>query len=630
MLNGFNVQRGKYPKLRPNAESGFSLAELMVAMGIGSIVSILGSIVVLLVIDQMNYQENETARREVISSLARASKSPRHLRTALSGSVGCLAIHASASVAQPKCTAMTSFVPFAANIGGQMLTNADGVGCFRAKGERCAISGGGACPAECYLRALTEYRVVCPGAGSRTDCPSNQANILVRYSVKPETGVPAKNQFRPISSVNVIQARSLWGDVNKLSEGAAAVEVSTEPSKIARVCPAGSMMIGVLPSGEPNCEVLTDTNQRCAAGQVLAGYNIDASTKRIVAVCKDASCADLSGKKRAFGGFDITGNPICTVINPLDIVCNPGTTTAPGVFMTGVSAQTSTPICKRKTCALGEIYAGNNPDGSVRCAPSRGWIPGPSCALSNCSAPPTTTPPAVGTFYSSSSTPAVSLGYEGIPFITQWTNGEPRRAYRMTYKEFSGNGPSQIISGLFTDSKGAGVKTCLADGALPGGNHICYHTWLEVTRARGTCPANYTFSAPNTCIYSGPTCLAQETKVASGIGFDSSCPAACGSKYGTDPVAVQNAITSANCCCSPYSPGPEPSEQLGGGLESYLVRGVNFANGSGAAGTANCTSPPTPDSGNAYSYPSGLPVGSRMYDNYSASVRASCNYEYTR
>ncbi len=608
---------------------------MAVGIGILSVVTAIGSVVTMLTIDNMRQQEYTTQRRELQADLSAATRGPRQLRTALSGSIGCLGI--SASNVQPRCTASTGFIGFAAQHGGQTITNGNGLGCYSVKGVSCPVPISNICPAECPVRVTTQYQLLCPGSGARTDCPSNQATLLVRYELGPEpTTADPKDTFRPIRAVQVIQPKTLWGDINKLSEGAAAVELSSEPNRQVQACPNGQIMIGVQANGQPLCEDLTEATKQCAAGTVFRGFTQPVAGGPLVATCADATCPDVSGKKQVFAGFTAAGVKICNEINGNDTVCDPGTAGSPtGVFMTGINQGTSRPICKRKTCLPGEIFVNLLPDGSVRCVKTDPWLP--RCPTSGpCSSPPNPLPPTTGVFYTTATTPPVSVGYNGAPWISAWVDGEPRQGYRMTYKNFVG-GPvsTTTIDGLFGDSLTAtprGVKTCQLHGAQNDTTlHRCTHTWSEVTRAAGTCQnSSWTFTAPNTCSLTvrHPLGGCEIPEVSVPLIPGPGCQGSCGTPANADCSAVATAIV-GRCCQYRFNTFTEASERIQNYSENYAVSAVNFNNGSSNDGSASCANPPTAATGSvSATTPTNLALGTRFNDLFRASIRASCNYQY--
>lgn len=624
--------------------SGMTLVELIIGVGLLSIVGVIGSTVSVMVINQTRDKAYEVARRELRSDLSVATRGPRQLRLALgTGSpplVPCLAI-TNTPAAQPTCAASAAFAGFSASLSGQAgagapLTNAIGVGCMNVKGEQCPMPPSGVCSANCPVRFETEFRMSC--AGTRPTCPSNQANLIVRYSIAPESTAADRDKFRPVRAVQVIQPKTLWGDINKLGEGAAAVELTSEPNKQTVSCAAGEIMIGVDVNGQPICEPLTAANQRCGPGQVFTGYTVDGGTQRLVATCVSNVCPDLGGKKRVFSGYDSTGTIICNVINPTNAVCNPGTAAAPtGIFMTGLDSNAGAPVCRKKTCLPGEIFARLAPDGSVVCKRTDPWIP--RCPVGPCTAPPEpdALPPAVGTFYSDTTTPAVSVGYNGVPWISSWVDGEPMQGYRMTFKNFSGSSSTPTVGSLYVDSlAGLGIKTCQLNGVITDTTkHTCQHFYRRVDRPVGQCPPGpYTFFAPNSCALFGPSpsfgCATFEIPIATVPPAAAGWIGTCGTPYNAS-YAVVLAGTIGRCCAynSGYLLPGVPSEVTSAQVETFPVTAFNFNNGSSGPGTAECVSPSVPHNGNVSgATPTGFGNLTTYNHTYNATVRASCNYLY--
>ncbi len=610
-----------------------NLTELMVYTAIMAIVAAGLSSFGVYIAQQRFSQEKDQNLSTLKSNVVQAIKSPQYIKDSLAGS--CI-INPTAKCNHQSTQAFLNLKRMATSAPGQTtITGADGSTCYSMKGQSC----GETCDATCPIVVETKYRIICTGGtssstgGTRNQCPSGQATLLVEYSLNPIAGINPKENFKPIKGVQVVSPKNLWGsnDVARLNEGAAATELTERSSTNVVKCVAGTILVGLQADGTPECKSMVDSGQHtCPAGKILGGYEIDPVTKEFKAICRDFTCPG----NQVLTGFDSTGAPICTNINPGNDQCDPGTAASPtGIFMTGISIPVGKPICRKKTCLPGEIFARYNADGSAFCV-TTSFIP--RCPAGTCYPPPDYTPPSMGTFYNSSLVP---LGYDGFPWVTVWSNGEPLQGYRMTYKNFTAGGGSLTVSNLFTDSLGAGTKTCQIDGAIPGPNHTCEHSWTNVTRAKGDC--GYYGPPPNVdqpgVLYAGSNVCQNWTRnSAAGCKTADSRTSACPIQYTPGWINPNNCSDCGNPgdgCCQ-YKVGPSstfPSEINSTSSETLSVDSVNFGNGSSGPGTATCrNSNVAPHNNTNTTYPSGLSVGSTFNHSYNVTVRASCNYTYTK
>lgn len=129
---------------------------------------------------------------------------------------------------------------------------------------------------------------------------------------------------------------------------------------IAGVCPIeGQAIVGYNPDGTTKCDYVLP---QCAAGEVIvkhAGGH----------VCKRIDCTGASGIS-AFGGFDASGNIICTPIATTSNVC--GTTQyAKSISGDGKVVTCSTPLFNSGagTCGVGQFITGITAAGAIVCSP---------------------------------------------------------------------------------------------------------------------------------------------------------------------------------------------------------------------------------------------------------------------
>lgn len=573
---------------RFKSQAGMTLGEAAIGIGLLSSLTVVGSMVTIMVFDNMRKAEFEADRKELQRDISTAARSPRSLRQSLEGTPGmldCVKIDSSGEFTS-RCTQTSGLQGFSIQYGGRALTNDQGYGCYSTKGVRCADPSNGICPSSCPVRMSASYRVTCiggstgpngQGAGTRANCPANQASIIVNYELKPEeTTAGPKDRFRPISATAVVPPSSLWGDPSQLPEGAAAVELTSAVTRSVKRCANGQIMQGLDSSGEPICINLTEPSRQCDPGELLTGYKVENGT--LVADCKQATCPP----GQYFNGFDpVTGNVVCKALT--GGTCNMGTVAAPGRFTVGIDLNTATPICNVKACPTGFIYAGlDSSTGNARCY-SLNWVPKCGAPGNNCSTPPSAAPPPMpGTFYTALTTPAVSLGYNGPPFFTAWSDGRPTEAYHMTFLSRTGSAsanPNVTVNLGDPLSPASTSRTCAIQSPLNDLNfHKCAHTWLRITRAVGNCSAEQTFVPPNDCRWTATGVFAEVSEQ-----FTSE----------SDPLYSPtsfNAVTGAVSCA--------------GAATSHI--------GVGNIGA-----------------PTGLPVNSRYNETYQASVAVACNYRYT-
>jgi hypothetical protein len=227
----------------------------------------------------------------------------------------------------------------------------------------------------------------------------------------------------------------------------------------------------------------------------------------------------------------------------------------------------------------------------------------------------------------------------------------------MTYRSFSGSSNSQTISNLFHDDMANGEKQCILPNDMKDmSRHWCTHYWYRVDRKLGDCSSGYDYQGNNLCqtpdyraahfgcevpetytskLVDKTTCD-QYGYVCDNLGAN--CSWSCvkegtykATVYDGSCVTVEADTPPNNCCKYNLGHDREQSEQISGPYsENYELRGVNFANGSASSGSADCSRPPTNDSGNSAGYPTYFSVGTRYNDSYTVYLRAACNYLYRR
>ena len=587
-------------KLTLTENKGMTIVELVVYLGLLSFtVLVSATLIYNLFLTQARVNKTQ-AISDIVGRTLSATRNPEYLRRSLSPLVSCI------QNPSTTCTATGAANPLPV----QDITVPGGEQCYSNTGEANCV-----CSPTCSIQVSTTYQIVCPGGTGRPNCTANQASVRVNYSVSPHPVHASIEQlFQPIVGTHSIKPDAIWGDTTQVAKGGSTVELKKGIYNAQTAnCGVGSVLVGIRENGTPHCQTLTAT---CGAGHILGGYEITyaGSTYSFTPKCIDIRCPTSGGIRRVFAGIDpVTEAPICRPLNPSNTECQAVVGgIATGRFMVGLDANSS-PICRKKTCLVGEIFTGWSGTGDAICV-STGFIP--RCVSPSCT-PHALPPPGPAYFYTAAD--GVALGFEGIPYISAWSSGAPTQGTRHAWKNWglglSSSNPNNIFFSA-ADTRGAtktfgGTNTTCQYDATYAGNLTCLHSWQEVTRENGDCPADtasnrYSYIGANQCQVETWQCLGPMAWVPA----PPPAPGAtwtCTTTYGWVITGTINSETRIN-------------NSAPGTLSIPLFGGSGF--------TSTCMSAfpqyPPCASGSCGS------VGTRVRSNYSNFVLVGgCNYVYT-
>lgn len=578
-----------------------TLVELLIYVGLMSFtVLVSATLIYNLFQTQARVKKTQTIS-SIVAQTVNSSRNPQFLRSALAPLVGC--IQNSANVCSVTVSAPLPLSGITAPLGSACYSNTGQESC--------------ACSPTCSIQVLTNFQVQCSGgAGSRATCPANQANIRVDYAVRPHpTHSTIEQNFLTIQGTHYLKPNVLWGDTAQSSKGGTVTELKKNIYNVTTNCQTGEVVVGIQENGALRCKKIDHV---CASGHILAGFDLSSTTANnyaFVPKCVSIICPTVGGKKQVFAGIDpATETPICRPLNASSTTCSPFTGGVPnGSFMVGLNSQ-SEPICRKKTCLPGEIFAGWDASGDAVCV-TTGFIP--KCVSPTCQFHTSTTPGA-GFYYTSATAPAVSIPFEGIPYISQWSGGRPTQGVRHALRNWGGNISSNNRTNIFfstMDSRGAsktfgGTSTTCQVDATYASNLRCLHIWDRVTRADGNCPSNttstrYTYIGGNQCQVESWQCT--------------------GATVWNPPVPP--AVFGSWTCSTTYGwviTGATASETRTTQTSWGNLVNVNFG-GSGFTADCNAPEPHYPNQPNPWGS-----VGDRKNSRYTSfTLVGGCNYVYT-
>lgn len=491
-------------------QDGYTLAEVMIAVGILVTVSLAGTTFIYIAAERQNSEERLSSRDYLTSELNHIIRDPRAMRVSLektdqlTGQTRINCVKTMAGASPLPCTAMTSPAGFTAlrfENDPDPVTTANGKKCYQEKGATSATMS--ACDATHPIEVSVTFQIVCvgqSGAGTRATCASNQASIITQFTISPHSSLPSPRRFRTIRGTSIMEMKALYS-INDLGAGTLSSfdmitkkDLTTAQRQFKKFCAnAGEVMIGLRPDGEPLCKKIDNS---CPSGHMFTGLRTTGSgaSFNIEPVCVDISCPP----DQVFVGLNPDGTRKCMQLSTE--FCNPyiNLGTPSGIFMVGYGPPDAKPMCRKKTCLKGEIFGGYDGDGNAICT-NTAFIPmctpgGAGGGMSCSSTAAVPTPPPTSYFVNPTNNPGLPVPYNGVPYISQWdsANGLPRQGWRNDYRDWGVN-PNNL-NGYYNNQRG-GLFRDLIDsrGIMSGcqsdpdpGNLKVQHTWTRVHTAVGS------------------------------------------------------------------------------------------------------------------------------------------------
>ena len=296
-----------------------TLVELMVVAAIFSFVALITSTLILTMYKTSKNQERMAAVSDVAKEVSVQLRGPQQILANLLGTNPCLkssAIlgNASASGAQVKCRTTSGFVPFQAGgkeetlpngktvNSGRAMTGSTGLGCLNEDGSFCAVATGGACSSTCPISLKTDYRIFCQAGTTKKEgeCSPNEATVFLKYELFPTPGISESKSFLARKNTFLIQPSMLLTAQGDASSKVTAIDLNIGAENVKYECGAGEIMLGIRSTGDPLCQSLIGTDQRCGPGTFLFGYSVETNsnsrTSALKANCIPAVCNPLAGK----------------------------------------------------------------------------------------------------------------------------------------------------------------------------------------------------------------------------------------------------------------------------------------------------------------------------------------------